>query len=468
MAENIGLLLRGLGAAFSNQVPEFRQQMAMEQENQYIQSQREQQAQMQRAEMMQARQRAMYQDAESALKLLAAGDLDSVVQLGRERIELLKNFPDADPSDTVRITQLAQLSRAGDRNAYQSLQRELLGAVQRGMSMGYITPPQAEEKVYRPGDVVYRDGRRAFAIPEQQRAEETPAALQTLRARAQAAGLVEGTPEYQEFFRTGGVQNSSNESARQNRISNIALQLQKNNGLSPDQAIIEATNIADGNVRYDVLESGQTRRIDLVSGTVSEVPITGAQQPIPQPQQGRTLFELASEATGPVSAARAAAARVGISDPAVLSARTELRNSMQELSKALVVNDRFPVAEVERVRRDTDLDPAIIDNPEAMRARMIGLESYLSRRQSQAERDASDPSLPQSVREGQASNASSIRNFRAVMGVPSIISGDFLSTPESINSVDVNSLKYFIENSSDEDLNQLPDDVVNAIIQRVR
>lgn len=203
MAENIGLLLRGLGAAFSNQVPEFRQQMALERENQYIQSQREQQAQMQRAEMMQARQRAMYQDAESALKLLAAGDLDSVVQLGRERIELLKNFPDADPSDTVRITQLAQLSRAGDRNAYQSLQRELLGAVQRGISMGYITPPQVEEKVYRAGDVVYRDGQRAFAIPSES-TDTTPAALQTLRARAQAAGLVEGTPEYQEFFRTGG------------------------------------------------------------------------------------------------------------------------------------------------------------------------------------------------------------------------------------------------------------------------
>ena len=154
MAEDMGLLLRGLGAAFSNQVPEFRQQMAMERENQYIQSQREQQAQMQRAEMMQARQRAMYQDAESALKLLAAGDLDSVVQLGRERIELLKNFPDADPSDTVRITQLAQLSRAGDRGAYQSLQRELLGAVQRGMSMGYITPPQQERGVVVNGNVV--------------------------------------------------------------------------------------------------------------------------------------------------------------------------------------------------------------------------------------------------------------------------------------------------------------------------
>lgn len=166
MAQDIGLLLRGLGAAFSNTVPQFRDQMLQEEENAYIRANREREAQMQRAEMTQARQRAMYQDAESALKLLAAGDLDSVISLGRERIELLKNFPDADPSDTVRITQLAQLSRAGDRNAYQSLQRELLGAVNRGMAMGYITPPQVEEKVYRSGDVVYRDGQRAFSIPE--------------------------------------------------------------------------------------------------------------------------------------------------------------------------------------------------------------------------------------------------------------------------------------------------------------
>jgi len=166
MAQDIGLLLRGLGAAFSNTVPQFRDQMLQEEENAYIRSGRERESQMQRAEMTQARQRAMYQDAESALKLLAAGDLDSVISLGRERIELLKNFPDADPSDTVRITQLAQLSRAGDRNAYQSLQRELLGAVNRGMAMGYITPPQVEEKVYRPGDVVFRGGQQAFAIPE--------------------------------------------------------------------------------------------------------------------------------------------------------------------------------------------------------------------------------------------------------------------------------------------------------------
>lgn len=177
MAQDIGLLLRGIGAAVTNQVPQFREQMAQESERKYIQGQREQQAQMQRAEMLQARQQAMYKDAESALKLLAAGDLDGVVRLGQERIELLKNFPGADPSDTVRITQLAQLSRAGDRGAYQALQRELLGAVQTGMAAGYIVPPKVEEKVYRPGDVIERDGVR-ITIPSEQSAQSTVGKIQ--------------------------------------------------------------------------------------------------------------------------------------------------------------------------------------------------------------------------------------------------------------------------------------------------
>jgi hypothetical protein len=42
------------------------------------------------------------------------------------------------------------------------------------------------------------------AYKETRGAAEVPAAMQTLQMRAQAAGLVEGTPEYQDFMRTGG------------------------------------------------------------------------------------------------------------------------------------------------------------------------------------------------------------------------------------------------------------------------
>lgn len=154
MAQDIGLLLRGLGAAFSNTVPQFRQEMAQEQEAQYLQGQRQQQAQMRNAEMLQARQAAMYKDAESALKLMAMGDLDGVVALGQERLQLLGNFPDADPSDTARLTQFAMQARAGDRQAYNNLSRELLGTVQRGLAMGVLTPPEVKQPEIIPGSSV--------------------------------------------------------------------------------------------------------------------------------------------------------------------------------------------------------------------------------------------------------------------------------------------------------------------------
>lgn len=203
MAQDIGLLLRGIGAAVTNQVPQFREQMAQESERKYIQGQREQQAQMQRAELTQARQQAMYKDAESALKLLAAGDLDGVVRLGQERIELLKNFPGADPSDTVRITQLAQLSRAGDRGAYQALQRELLGAVQTGMAAGYIVPPQQEEYTLKPGESRFRGGEIIASIPGEAQAQYRILTNREIEERGLEPGSYQVNERTGQTFRIG-------------------------------------------------------------------------------------------------------------------------------------------------------------------------------------------------------------------------------------------------------------------------
>jgi len=192
MAQDIGLLLRGLGAAFSNTVPQFRQEMAQEQESQYLQGQRQQQAQMQNAEMLQARQSAMYKDAESALKLMAAGDLDSVVALGQERLQLLGNFPDADPSDTARLTQFAMQARAGDRNAYNSLSRELLSTVQRGLAMGVLTPPEFRETVVKPGETVLRGDEVVFTAPTEIKAPIPRTEQAKLRSDLDAGLITQG------------------------------------------------------------------------------------------------------------------------------------------------------------------------------------------------------------------------------------------------------------------------------------
>jgi hypothetical protein len=199
MAQDVGLLLRGLGAAFSNTVPQFRQEMAQEQEAKYVAQQRQQAMQAQNAEMLQARQKAMYQDADSALKLLVAGDLDGIVALGQDRLQLLSNFPDADPSDTARLTQFAMKARAGDPAASNALKIELLQTVSRGMQMGLIEPLKQPEIIPASsmvnGQVITRDaeGNIVSERPKGFQPEVTAPIPRTEQAKLRAdlnAGLI--------------------------------------------------------------------------------------------------------------------------------------------------------------------------------------------------------------------------------------------------------------------------------------
>jgi hypothetical protein len=439
-AATIGAVLGGFGAGMQGRGQEHA--MGVQQQQQALELNR---------------QKAMAQDAMSVYNLLGQGKYDNALGLIDQRVKLISELG-GDPSDTLEIRQLITSGRIPEAT------QELESFLGQAMQYGLIEPPAQPEVVpasaITNGQVVTRDrtgGFQAQNVPGYQQSQPEEYTLSEGQVRMRGGEVVAQGPERAQ----------PRDTARENRVVNIAEQLQSQYGYTPERAQTEARNIADGNVRIDVLESGQVRRVNLVNGEVSEVPVASQGQEIPVPQTGRTLYDLASQATGPMSAVRAGLARVGVPNDSTVTARTEVKNAMQELTRALAVNPRFPVAEIERIRADTDLDPAILDNPTAMRARMRGLESYLSRRQAQAERDAADPSLPQEVREGQASNASSIRNFRAVMGVPQTLDADFLSTPQAVQQLDTSSLRYFAENASDEDLNALPDEVAEAIIRKL-
>jgi hypothetical protein len=131
VAINTGDLLMGLGAAIGGTGPQFIQGL----------DQRDQQK---RAEL-QARQQAMYQDAATGLQLVRAGDLDGLIALGEDRLQLLQTYPDADPSDTQRITQLARYAKQNDPVALRNLAMELTAATSRGLSMGLIKMPEAQK-----------------------------------------------------------------------------------------------------------------------------------------------------------------------------------------------------------------------------------------------------------------------------------------------------------------------------------
>src|SRR5690606_31866608 len=132
---------------------------------------------------------------------------------------------------------------------------------------------------------------------------------------------------------------------------------------------------------------------------------------IPGPQQGQTLYDLASAGTGLLSGARALLSGTVGQIPGMpiaeetINARTSLENASGDLIRALAVNDRFPVGEIKRIEEQISIKPSVMDSPGALQARMISLGNYLKTRKDQAMRDASDPSVPQSVRDSQAANA---------------------------------------------------------------
>jgi hypothetical protein len=164
MAINTGDLLMGLGAAVGGTGPQFIQGL----------EQRDRQATEQKRAELQARQQAMYQDAATGLQLFRKGDLDGLIALGEDRLQLLQTYPDADPSDTQRIIQLARFSKQGDPVAQRNLAMELTTATARGISMGLVQMPEAQKPEIIPsssvvnGQIITQDamGNLVAQIPE--------------------------------------------------------------------------------------------------------------------------------------------------------------------------------------------------------------------------------------------------------------------------------------------------------------
>jgi len=149
--ENIGMALQGLGAGLGGQLPQFLQ---MQNQRQGLQRQEQMDNLMmaeKRQQMAIERQKTMFTDANSALQLVDQGNLDGVVRLGIQRLQMLKQLseldPSIDPSDTQRVTRLAIAARNGDPEALENLKGELSNTVQMGQAIGVLTPPEVSTKV---------------------------------------------------------------------------------------------------------------------------------------------------------------------------------------------------------------------------------------------------------------------------------------------------------------------------------
>jgi len=170
---DVARALMGLGAAFKNEVPQFQQRMQQQDIYNMKMADMETARQDAQAKREEERKKTLFQDVATAKQYFDRGDFGSIADIARDRLEILTPMG-VNTRDSQQMLQLADAARSGDPTAIKNLKDQL-------------------DTIYSVGSLynVYGDS-------------QTPSTVQALKFRAQQAGLVEGTPEYQEFMRSGG------------------------------------------------------------------------------------------------------------------------------------------------------------------------------------------------------------------------------------------------------------------------
>lgn len=159
------------------------------------------------------------------------------------------------------------------------------------------------------------------------------------------------------------------------------------------------------------------------SAAPSGAPAGGVQ---PSPAGEKTIWEMADDISGPVPAAQNAAGRIpfvgGMLDGGgeVAKNRSYVKTQVSQMVDALSINPRNPVALVEMIRKEIDVDPQIMDDPAAYRKRIEGVNRSLTERLIEETNAGNDPTLPAKTRQDALEVANTIRNFQQKLMPPQV------------------------------------------------
>jgi hypothetical protein len=262
MAQDIGLLLRGLGASFANQVPQFRQQMAQEQENemrqqefQAQQAQRAQQGQMQDFEMMQARQQASFQDADAALRLAAAGNYEAIIALAEDRMELDQRFGGPLKGDnTSMLANMARRAAMGDAQAANQLNLQLAGVVEQGLARGVLERPEVVAPKPISASSIQMTSEGPMVPMQQADGTITMARAPFTPAEKPDVSMESERSEARNFIRANvtNINNSLSEiTSAYNKVSSLESQMRKGNRSAINAAIMNTARLISPGVVTD-------------------------------------------------------------------------------------------------------------------------------------------------------------------------------------------------------------------------
>lgn len=153
----------------------------------------------------------------------------------------------------------------------------------------------------------------------------------------------------------------------------------------------------------------------------------------PPPQGEKTIWEMAPDIAGPAPAVRAGVGRIPYVGSMVdgggetAENRAYVKTQVSQMVDALSINPRNPVALVEMIRKEIDVDPKIMDDPAAYRKRIEGVSRALTERLIEETNAGNDPSLPTKTRQDALDVANTIRNFQQKLMPPQVKNRDELN-----------------------------------------
>lgn len=172
----------------------------------------------------------------------------------------------------------------------------------------------------------------------------------------------------------------------------------------------------------------------------------------PQPQEQRqqsekTIWEMAPDLAGPAPAIKAAVGDVPYLGSMVegggetATNRAYVKTQVSQMVDALSINPRNPVALVEMIRKEIDVDPKVMGDPAAYRKRIEGINRSLTERLAEETAAGANPDLPAKTRQDALDVANTIRNFQQKLMPPQVKNRqelDALGLPSGAKFIDPN------------------------------
>lgn len=162
---------------------------------------------------------------------------------------------------------------------------------------------------------------------------------------------------------------------------------------------------------------------------VTTVPEAGATAPEAAPVKAgktrqKTLWELTPVLTGPIPTAKDVISSIpglGGVGADVTQARSQYLGEFRELVKSLQNSPVYAQGERAAIENELNIEPRFFDDPEKLRNKLVGINTYLTRRLTDAQSNATNANLPVEQRKAHAKIVTDINNFLPKLGVPAQI-----------------------------------------------